>query len=130
MINSSRSAYTGAANSNCPALDKIGRFASTDLDRPSRALPAFTCRTNRLAVSDSTQTSSTPTDSAGGENVQRSTFVTTHWSVVLTAGRNDATRARDALSVKPPEQPSADPSCLKSATFSSNVTVEQSSQLT
>ena len=47
-------------------------------------------------------TSATPsgpsTDTAGGENVQRSTFVTTHWSVVLTAGRNDTTRARDALS--------------------------------
>ena len=26
------------------------------------------------------------------------TFVTTHWSIVLTAGRNETTRARDALS--------------------------------
>jgi RNA polymerase sigma factor (sigma-70 family) len=29
---------------------------------------------------------------------RRSAFVTTHWSVVLTAGRNDTTRAHEALS--------------------------------
>ena len=31
------------------------------------------------------------------EPPQRPAFVTTHWSVVLTAGRSDTTRARDAL---------------------------------
>jgi RNA polymerase sigma-70 factor (ECF subfamily) len=32
-----------------------------------------------------------------GEVVRRSVFLTTHWSVVLTAGRHDTTRARAAL---------------------------------
>lgn len=35
---------------------------------------------------------------SAAENVKRQpAFVTTHWSVVLTAGRSDTTRARDAL---------------------------------
>ena len=41
-----------------------------------------------------------PDDSAappGGEAVRQSVFVTTHWSVVLTAGRRETTRARAAL---------------------------------
>jgi RNA polymerase sigma-70 factor (ECF subfamily) len=33
----------------------------------------------------------------GESPVRRPVFVTTHWSVVLAAGRNDTTRARDAL---------------------------------
>jgi RNA polymerase sigma-70 factor (ECF subfamily) len=32
-----------------------------------------------------------------GRIVEQPAFVTTHWSVVLTAGRSDTTRARDAL---------------------------------
>jgi hypothetical protein len=34
---------------------------------------------------------------AGLESPQKSAFVTTHWSVVLTAGGSDTTRAQDAL---------------------------------
>jgi RNA polymerase sigma-70 factor (ECF subfamily) len=37
------------------------------------------------------------TTSPGNEPSPRQVFVTTHWSVVLTAGRNDTTRARAAL---------------------------------
>ena len=37
------------------------------------------------------------TTSSGSDAPQRPAFVTTHWSVVLTAGRSDTTRARDAL---------------------------------
>ena len=39
------------------------------------------------------------TDESGGrtENGPEPLFVTTHWSVVLAAGHNDTTRARDAL---------------------------------
>ena len=32
-----------------------------------------------------------------GRIVEQPAFVTTHWSVVLTAGHSDTTRARDAL---------------------------------
>src|SRR4051794_7551061 len=42
----------------------------------------------------------TPQDSAtaaGGENARQPIFVTTHWSVVLTAGRSDAPEALDSL---------------------------------
>jgi len=42
--------------------------------------------------SDRESTPLTPSESPG-----RSAFVTTHWSVVLTAGRSDTTRAHDAL---------------------------------
>ena len=47
----------------------------------------------------STSTSATPpgTTSPGNQTPQRSVFVTTHWSVVLTAARSDTTRARAAL---------------------------------
>ena len=39
-----------------------------------------------------------PTSTASGTSVpQRSVFVTTHWSVVLAAGRDDTPRASDAL---------------------------------
>lgn len=44
-------------------------------------------------MSTSEQTTSPP----AGEPAHRQVFVTTHWSVVLTAGRNDTTRARAAL---------------------------------
>ena len=37
------------------------------------------------------------TTSTGIEPSARSAFVTTHWSAVVSAGRNDTTRARDAL---------------------------------
>ena len=40
-------------------------------------------------------TSGTP--GSPGEAAHRPAFVTTHWSVVLTAGRSDTIRARDAL---------------------------------
>jgi len=40
---------------------------------------------------------STSTDAAGSNAPRRPAFVTTHWSVVLRAGRSDTTRARDAL---------------------------------
>jgi len=46
-------------------------------------------------VSASSQADSTGT--TGVEPSPRPTFVTTHWSVVVTAGRSDTTRARDAL---------------------------------
>ena len=36
-------------------------------------------------------------DSTGSDAPQRPAFVTTHWSVVLTAGRSDTVRAHDAL---------------------------------
>lgn len=45
----------------------------------------------------STQTDSPETTSTGDESACRPAFVTTHWSVVLTAGRSDTTRARAAL---------------------------------
>jgi len=52
----------------------------------------------RLAVvSDSSQVSVRETTSTGDEPPRRSPFVTTHWSVVVRAGRSDTTRARDAL---------------------------------
>jgi RNA polymerase sigma factor (sigma-70 family) len=39
-----------------------------------------------------------PTDSSAPVEIRRQpVFATTHWSVVLTAGRNDTTRSRDAL---------------------------------
>jgi len=37
------------------------------------------------------------TTTPGNESPQRPAFVTTHWSVVVTAGRNDTVRAHDAL---------------------------------
>ena len=50
----------------------------------------------RLAwVSTSSQTDAPGTTTS--EPPDRSAFVTTHWSVVLTAGRSDSTHARDAL---------------------------------
>jgi RNA polymerase sigma factor (sigma-70 family) len=39
----------------------------------------------------------TPEPTPGGAEPPRSVFVTTHWSVVLAAGRSDTTRARTAL---------------------------------
>ena len=44
-------------------------------------------------MNTSEQTTSPP----AGEPAHRQVFVTTHWSVVLTAGRSDTTRARAAL---------------------------------
>ena len=46
-------------------------------------------------VSDSSQAAAPET--TGLEPPQRAVFVTTHWSVVVRAGRSDTTRARDAL---------------------------------
>lgn len=48
-------------------------------------------------VSTSAHAASAETTSAGIEPPRRPAFVTTHWSVVLTAGRSDTPRARDAL---------------------------------
>ena len=47
----------------------------------------------------STSTPATPSDATPPENdaSRQPAFVTTHWSVVLTAGRTDTTRARGAL---------------------------------
>lgn len=44
-------------------------------------------------TSEKTQSQPAPTGGMAGSPI----FVTTHWSVVLAAGRNDTTRARDAL---------------------------------
>ena len=48
-------------------------------------------------MSTSSQATGTGTTTPGNEPSPRQVFVTTHWSVVLTAGRNDTTRARAAL---------------------------------
>lgn len=48
-------------------------------------------------VSTSTPDASLQTTSPRHEPPRNPVFVTTHWSVVLTAGRNDTTRAHDAL---------------------------------
>jgi len=48
-------------------------------------------------VSTSSQADAPGTTSTGLEPPQPSVFVTTHWSVVVCAGRSDTTRARDAL---------------------------------
>lgn len=50
-----------------------------------------------MLVSTSSQADETGTTSTGIEPPQQSAFVTTHWSVVVTAGRSDTTRAQDAL---------------------------------
>jgi RNA polymerase sigma-70 factor (ECF subfamily) len=49
------------------------------------------------AVSNPTQADSPGATSSGNELRRWPAFVTTHWSVVLTAGRSDSTRAQDAL---------------------------------
>lgn len=48
-------------------------------------------------MSHLSQAATPETPSAGIPTPQRSVFVTTHWSVVVAAGRSDTTRARDAL---------------------------------
>jgi RNA polymerase sigma factor (sigma-70 family) len=48
-------------------------------------------------VSTSAHAGSPETTSTGIEPPRGHAFVTTHWSVVLTAGRSDTTRAQDAL---------------------------------
>jgi RNA polymerase sigma factor (sigma-70 family) len=48
-------------------------------------------------VSTSAQATGAGTTTPGNEPSPRQVFVTTHWSVVLTAGRSDTTRARAAL---------------------------------
>ncbi len=45
----------------------------------------------------SSQPGQTGITSSGGQQPPQSVFVTTHWSVVLTAARSDTTRARAAL---------------------------------
>jgi RNA polymerase sigma-70 factor (ECF subfamily) len=59
---------------------------------------AFSVRAATLAqVSTSSQADSPGTTSTGIEPPRRPAFVTTHWSVVLTAGGSDTTHAHDAL---------------------------------
>jgi RNA polymerase sigma-70 factor (ECF subfamily) len=53
--------------------------------------------TTLALVSTSSQAGSSETPSTETVPPQRSAFVTTHWSVVLTAGRSDTMRAQDAL---------------------------------
>lgn len=48
-------------------------------------------------MSDSSQPGFPTTTTTGEERARRPVFVTTHWSVVLTAARSDTTRARAAL---------------------------------
>jgi RNA polymerase sigma factor (sigma-70 family) len=48
-------------------------------------------------VSTLTRTDSSDTASGGNNAARRPVFVTTHWSVVLTAGRADTPRARAAI---------------------------------
>ena len=48
-------------------------------------------------MSQSSKANVPETTSTRIEPSARPAFVTTHWSVVLTAGRNDTTRAQDAL---------------------------------
>jgi len=48
-------------------------------------------------VSTSTHADLARTTPTGDESPRRPAFVTTHWSVVLTAGRSDTTRAHKAL---------------------------------
>jgi len=48
-------------------------------------------------MSTSTPADLPRTTSAGDESPRRNAFVTTHWSVVLSAGRSDTPRARVAL---------------------------------
>jgi RNA polymerase sigma-70 factor (ECF subfamily) len=48
-------------------------------------------------VSTSSQVTGAGTTAPGNEPRHRPVFVTTHWSVVLAAGRSDTTRARAAL---------------------------------
>jgi RNA polymerase sigma factor (sigma-70 family) len=55
------------------------------------------CGVTLALVSTSAQADLPGTTSTGIEPPPRAAFVTTHWSVVLTAGRSDTTRAQDAL---------------------------------
>lgn len=48
-------------------------------------------------VSTTTTSSSSANLPSGGEPVRHPAFVTTHWSVVLTAGHSDTPRAQEAL---------------------------------
>lgn len=48
-------------------------------------------------MNSDTPTASTPTGPRGAGHAPAAVFATTHWSVVLAAGRSDSTRARDAL---------------------------------
>jgi len=48
-------------------------------------------------VSTPSHTATPGTTSTGSDAPRQPVFVTTHWSVVLTAGRSDTTRARTAL---------------------------------
>ncbi len=48
-------------------------------------------------MSQSSKAGVPETTATGIEPPQQSAFVTTHWSVVVTAGRSDTTRAQDAL---------------------------------
>ena len=50
-----------------------------------------------MDVGTSAHTAASNTTPTGNHPPQPSVFVTTHWSVVLTAGRSDTTRARAAL---------------------------------
>jgi len=63
----------------------------------AKVLHYLAFRVSSLPVSTSTQADSPGTTSTGIEPPRRPAFVTTHWSVVLTAGRSDTTRAQEAL---------------------------------
>ena len=56
------------------------------------------CGVTLALVSTPSHAASPETPSTEIESPQRPAFVTTHWSVVLTAGRSDTTRAHEALS--------------------------------
>ena len=58
----------------------------------------FPSRDATLALVTSPAPTTSPASSSNGtESPRGRAFVTTHWSVVLTAGRSDTTHARDAL---------------------------------
>jgi DNA-directed RNA polymerase specialized sigma24 family protein len=64
----------------------------------SRRLAFKVCSVTLAFVTTSTHAASPETTSTGEVTPRQSAFVTTHWSVVLTAGHSDTTRAHEALS--------------------------------
>ena len=76
-----------------------GGFATRSTFDWVRGRLAFSvCGATLELVSTSTKADAPETTSLGEVSPCRSAFVTTHWSVVLTAGRSDTTRAHEALS--------------------------------
>jgi RNA polymerase sigma factor (sigma-70 family) len=80
---------------------EVDMYPALRRQAPGSLLPprlAFRKRGVSFAPVSSSSPSDAPgTTSTGLEAPQRSAFVTTHWSVVVSAGRSDTTRARDAL---------------------------------